>query len=323
MTWFNSISYTELIFILLFLLAYGVFVIRMVNINRILKVNKERIIFKAILRTVYFGLFILSLLGPSFGDNDSKEIKSIGKDIMVCIDLSESMNARDIEPSRLEKVKFELKKIVNAFNSDRIGIIIFSSESFMQCPLTLDQSALSLFIETLSTRLVPNAGTNFAPPLRMALEKLSGEESTVTQQKSKVIILISDGEDFGDETESVTTEIEESKIRLFTLGIGTDKGSSIPTSNGVKTDRTGMEVITKLNSKDLKNIALKTGGSYFEINNSENEISKLINKIDSIEGELRDAKKIDVSANKYLYFLAAGFLLFLVDLLTQLKVVKI
>ncbi len=295
----------------------------MVYINRILKVNRERLAFKVILRTLYFTLFILSLLGPSFGDSDSKEIKSIGKDIMICIDLSESMNARDIEPSRLEKVKFELKKIVDAFSSDRIGLIIFSSESFMQCPLTLDQSALSLFIETLSTRLVPNAGTNFGPALKMALDKLNSEESTVSQQKSKVIILISDGEDFGNETESIISEMDEANIKLFTLGIGTEKGSTIPTSGGVKTDRSGMEVVSKLNSKDLKNLALKTGGSYYEINQGENEISKLINKIDSIEGELRDAKKIDVSANKYLYFLAIGVFLLMIDLVTQLKVVRI
>ncbi len=322
MAWYKSLSWTEIIFILGFIIAYGIYIGRMIYINRILEVNKDRLIFKIILRTLYFALFIVALLGPSFGDT-SREIKSIGKDIMVCVDLSESMNAGDIAPNRLERVKFELKKIVDAFNSDRIGIIIFSSEAFMQCPLTLDQSALSLFIETLSTRLVPNAGTNFGPPLTMALQKLNSEESTVAQQKSKIIILISDGEDFGDETEGALSEIESSGIKLFTLGVGTESGSTIPTSGGIKTDRSGQEVLTKLNSRDLKNLALQTGGKYFEINESENEISKMINHIDNIEGELRDAKKIDVSANKYFYFLAFALLLMLLDLMFQFKVVKI
>lgn len=322
MVWYKSISGTELLFILVFIVAYAIYIVRLIYINRILKTNPKRIAFKALLRTLYFSLFIIALLGPSFGDT-SREIKSVGKDIMICVDLSESMNAFDVPPTRLEKVKFELKKIVNAFNSDRIGLIIFSSEAFMQCPLTLDQSALNLFIESLSSRLVPNTGTNFGPPLEMALDKLSSEESTVMEQKSKVIILISDGEDFGEETSSIVSEIESRNIKLFTLGVGTEEGSRIRTNSGFKTDRSGKEVVTALNSRQLKNIALNTNGKYFEINNGTNEVSKLINTIAAIEGELRDAKRIDVSANKYFYFLALGILLMIIDLMFLLKVVKV
>lgn len=322
MVWYKSLSGTELIFILVFIIAYAIYIVRLVYINRILKTNTRHIIFKAALRTIYFSLFIVALLGPSFGDT-SREIKSVGKDIMICVDLSESMNAFDIAPTRLEKVKFELKRIVDAFSSDRIGLVIFSSEAFMQCPLTLDQSALNLFIETLSSRLVPNAGTNFAPPLQMAMDKLSSEESTVMEQKSKIIILISDGEDFGDETSSVVSEIENRDIKLFTLGVGTEEGSKIRTYRGFKTDRSGKEVVTRLNSEQMKKIAVNTGGKYFEINDGENDVSKLINTISSIEGELRDAQKVDVSANKYFYFLALGILLMIVDLMFLLKVVKV
>lgn len=93
------------------------------------------------------------------------------------------MDAFDIQPSRLEKVKFEMRRIVDAFSSDRIGIIIFSSEAFMQSPLTYDQNALNLFIETMNTGLVPSSGTDFGPPLRMALTKLNDQEA---QLKAKV-----------------------------------------------------------------------------------------------------------------------------------------
>lgn len=274
------------------------------------------------LRSLYFALFIVALLGPSFGKS-TKEVKSIGKDIMVCVDLSASMNANDVQPSRLQKVKFELKNIIDAFNSDRIGIIIFSSESFVQCPLTLDQSALHLFIETLSTNLVPNAGTNFSPPLEMALKKLSEEESSVNQQKSKVIILISDGEDFGDNTPSVVSEIENQNIKLFTLGVGTEQGSRILTAAGYKTDKNGQEVISKLNSSQLKEIAINTGGNYFEINDNKNDVEKLINTISMIEGELRDAKQIDVSTNKYFYFLLGALALMIIDGLFKFKLVSV
>ena len=142
----------------------------------------------------------------------------MGKDIYIAVDLSTSMNAFDVQPSRLEKVKFELKKIVEAFNSDRIGLIIFSSEAYVQCPLTYDQSALNLFIETLQTNLLESNGTDFAPALlSLALDKLSGKESTITQQKSKVILLISDGEDFGETSRETAEQIEARGIKALYL----------------------------------------------------------------------------------------------------------
>src|SRR5258708_981291 len=170
-------------------------------------------------------------------------MKSVGKDMMICVDLSKSMDAFDVQPTRLEKVKFEMKKIVEAFNSDRIGIIIFSSEAFVQCPLTYDQNALNLFIETMNTNLVPPTGTDFGPPLRMALSKLDDQEGPGTQQKSKVIILISDGEDFGEQTTQVDQEIEARDIKLFTLGVGTEKGSQIYSGRGYKMDERGNAVL--------------------------------------------------------------------------------
>ncbi len=322
MTWYRSFSGFEVIVIGLFVLLYVAYIIRMFRIGKILKVSYRSLITKAIIRTSYFVLLIIALLGPSFGDT-SREVKAIGKDIMVCVDLSESMNAMDIQPTRLEKVKFELKNLVDAFNSDRIGLIIFSSEAFMQCPLTYDQGALNLFIETLGTNLVPNAGTDFGPPVEMALEKLSSEESTSLEQKSKIIILISDGEDFGDNTLDKISQLEENNVKLFTLGVGTEQGSKIRTNYGFKTDRNGQEVISRLNSKDLKTIAIKTGGKYFEINEGSNDIERLINAINSIEGELKDARVVDVSANKYYYFIALALILVVTDFMMGLKAIRL
>jgi len=239
------------------------------------------------------------------------------------VDLSKSMDAFDIQPSRLEKIKFELKKVVDAFSSDRIGIIIFSSEAFMQCPLTYDQNALDLFIETMNTGLVPSSGTDFGPPLRMALQKLDDQEGPATNQKSKVIVLISDGEDFGEETDEMTKEIEGKDIKLFTLGIGTEHGSQIFAGRGYKLDQQGKPVVSRLNSASLKKLANDTGGQYFEVNGSGNDVSRLINTIGKIEGETRDARMIDVSANRYFYFLAAALALLIADLLLSVKTVTI
>lgn len=322
MNWYRSLGITELIFIAAFVLFYALYLIRVVGIARRLKTPFTTVFIKLFLRTVYFGLFIVAILGPSYGGS-KKEVKSIGKDIMICVDLSKSMDAFDIQPTRLEKIKHEMKKLVHAFNSDRIGVIIFGSEAFMQCPLTYDQNALNLFIETMNTGLVPASGTDFGPPLRMALQKMEDEEKNAAQAKSKVLILISDGEDFGEDTDEIARDVEKKNIKLFTLGVGTERGGNIYSGNGVKKDRQGNAVVTKLNSRSLRDLANKTGGQYFEINETKNDVSRLINTISKIEGELRDARFVDVTANKYFYFLAVASLLFALDMLVNVRTIRI
>lgn len=322
MVWFRDWGWTQLILVAAFVLIYAAFVFKIVRISRTLNTSYYTIFFKMAVRTVFFALLIIAFLGPSFGDA-KKEIKSVGKDIMISVDLSKSMDAFDIQPTRLEKVKYEMKRIVEAFNSDRVGVIIFSSEAFMQCPLTYDQNALNLFIETMNSSLVPSNGTDFGPPLRMAMDKLSNPDGPTATQKSKVIVLISDGEDFGEETTQVEQEIEEKGIKLFTLGVGTEKGGQILTGRGYKTDAQGNTVVSKLNSSELKTLASKTNGQYFEINESRNDVSRLINTIGKIEGELRDARFVDVSANRYYFFLLTALILLVLDLLIDVKTVTI
>ena len=265
---------------------------------------------------------IIALLGPSFGSS-KKEIKVIGKDIMIAIDLSESMNANDIQPSRLEKIKFELKKIIDEFNSDRIGIIMFSNEAYIQCPLTYDKNALNLFIETLNTGLLPNSGTDFGPPLDLALDKLLADKIQ-ENNKSKIIILISDGEDFGENTYEIVDKIKKSSIKLFTVGIGTSQGTRIILKNGVfKKDKDGKEIITQLNSTTLKKIANETKGKYFEISNQRNQINGMIYAIKEIKGDVIDSKSIDVTKNKYFYFLFIALMLMSMDFLFNFKIIRI
>lgn len=323
MLWYREFGLIEIIFVSLFVALYVLYMIRVIRVGLKLKTPYQNVFIKLALRTIYFALFIVAILGPSFGAS-KKEVKSVGKDIMLCIDLSKSMDAFDIQPTRLEKVKFELKKIVSAFSSDRIGVIIFSSEAFMQCPLTYDQNALNLFIETMHSNLVPSGGTDFGPPLKMALSKLKEDtDGPALQSKSKIIVLISDGEDFGEETSDAADEIENNDFKLFTLGVGTQQGGNIYAGNRLKTDRTGTPVLTKLNSKALKSLASATGGMYFEINESRNDVSRLINTIGKIEGEVRDTRTLDVTSNKYFYILLAAAVLLLVDILLNIPVLKI
>ena len=322
MEYIKEFGFIEILLILTFIIFYLIYIVRLLRINSRLSVSFKGVITKIIFRSTYFFLMIIALLGPSFGSS-KKEIKVIGKDIMIAIDLSESMNANDIQPSRLEKIKFELKKIIDEFNSDRIGIIMFSNEAYIQCPLTYDKNALNLFIETLNTGLVPNSGTDFGPPLDLSLDKLLADKIQ-KNDKSKIIILISDGEDFGENTYEIVDKIKESSIKLFTVGIGTAQGTRITLRNGLfKKDKDGKEVITKLNSTSLKKIANETKGKYFEISNQINQINGMIYEIKEIKGDLIDSKFMDVTKNKYFYFLFVALMLMSMDFLFNFKIIKI
>jgi len=248
MTLYREIGFFELGLIALFAVLYLLFLWRTFWIFKRMKTSSKAFLFKLVMRSVYFALIVFALLGPSFGEM-KREVKSVGKDIYLAVDLSRSMDAFDIQPSRIEKVKFELKNVVNAFSSDRIGLIIFSSDAFLQCPLTYDNNALMMFIETLNTNLVSNTGTDFSPPLRMALMKhTNADENTQSlKEQSKIILLVSDGEDFGEETAAVASEIKEQGIKLFTLGVGTSQGSKIPTGYRFKRDNEGNDAVSILN----------------------------------------------------------------------------
>lgn len=323
MNFLKSFGIVESLILLSFIITYLIYAIRLYRINKNIKVTKSRVLYKLILRSIYFSLLIISLLGPSFGENQEK-VDIVGKDIMILVDLSESMNADDIKPSRLEKVKFEMKKIIDNFSSDRIGIIMFSGEAFMQCPLTYDRNALNLFTETLNTDLVPRTGTDFGPALELSLSKLNDENALSLEISSKVIILISDGEDFGDNTNESLDNIIESNIKLFTVGVGSETGSKILLGNGkYKKDKDGGVVITKLKPTSLKETARETGGKYFEISNINNETDELITEINSIKGDIIESKTIDVTVNKYFYFLFTALLLMIIDFSIKLKIIRI
>ena len=319
----EDIGIFELSLVSLFFMFYFLYLVRIYKINQQIKVNLKAVFMKFILRVTFFTLLIISLLGPNFGIKEEK-VEVVGKDIMIAVDLSESMNANDIQPSRIEKVKFEIKKIVDEFSGDRIGIIMFSGEAFVQCPLTYDKNALNLFVETLNTGLVPNSGTDFGPPLELGLSKLQDENSGDNDFKSKIIILFSDGEDFGEDTDQSIEKIKENSLKLFSVGIGTDEGSKILDHFGnFKKDNEGNDVITKLNSSSLRETADKTGGKYYEISKNKNEINQMINEIKNIKGDIIDQKTSNISENKYFYFLLSALVLVAIDFIFVSKIISL
>lgn len=309
-----------IILTVVFSLLYFIYLFRFWRINRKLKVQKRRLLLKLSLRTIYFVLFLIAFAGPSIGGG-MKEIKQEGKDIFIAIDLSQSMNAEDISPSRLQRVQLELKRLVKNFSSDRIGIIIFASEAFIQCPLTFDQNVLQLHIDGLHTNLVPHYGTDIAAPLALAQQKFLQEESA--EPKSKSIILISDGEDFGENLGEILAELNENGIRVFSLGVGTETGSTVPQGNSIIIDkRTGTPAITRLDPSNLKALSTRTDGQYFELSDKAMEIPDLIAAIERVEGTVMGSRMVEASANKYFYFLLAGLSLALLDLILPVRTIS-
>jgi Ca-activated chloride channel family protein len=305
----------------LFGLLYFIYLYRYWSINKRLEVEKRRLFTKMVLRTIYFALFLVAFAGPSIGTS-TKEIKEEGKDIFIAVDLSQSMNATDIGPNRLQRIKFELKEFTKSFPSDRIGLIIFSSEAFLQCPLTFDQSVLQLYIDGLNTGLVPNFGTDLNAPLRIALDRFEQDESQ--EVKSKSIILISDGENFGDELESIGSQLNDLGVKVFSLGIGTESGSTIPRGNGLVMDpQTGQPARTILERTPLQQIAAETDGQYFEISDQVQEVGDLINRLERLEGGVTGSRIVEASANKYFYFLLVALGLSLLDMILPIKTIKL
>ncbi len=323
MSWYQSITLLEILFGTLFLVLYIGYLLRVRRVALFFHKRAYVVWVKFIIRNLYVVLLLIALLGPSFGAM-KKEIKTIGKDLYIAVDLSGSMDATDVQPSRIERAKQEVLRLVSRFRSDRIGLIVFSTEAFIQTPLTFDQNALELYTQTLRTSLLDQGGTDYRPLLQLVYDKFYQNPTMVAEeQKARILVLISDGEDFGEDPEQVAEALNEQNIRVFTVGIGTTEGSTIPTANGFVKDRDGQTVTTRLNPDYLERLAELTDGRYFEVNNRISEISSLISAINNIEGELRESKTIDVTANKYMYPLALALLLIVLDVLMTIKIIRI
>ena len=323
MIWFRQIGNLEYLFIGMFILLYFAFGVRSWVLSRRLQSGVSLFWVKFFLRTLFILLLIISILGPSFGGL-KKEVKAVGKDILIAIDLSQSMNCTDVQPSRIEKTKFELKNVLQSFAADRVALVVFSDEAYVYCPFTFDKSALNTMLETISTKVIPSDGTDFGKPLDLAHQKFQEMETSSKKVSSKLVLLVSDGEDFGEDTEDAVSQLEKDGVKVFTLGVGSVEGGKIPSSSGgFIVDDNGIPVLAKLRPSDLRKIAGETNGKYFEVTNDRNDVPSLIDAMESVEGEVRDVQMIDVGANKYYYFLFMAICIFTLDILFTINIIKI
>ncbi len=321
MNWIKPLTIVEFVFIGIFLLVYATYFVRLSLVARRLGTTARSVIIKFIIRGIYLGLCILGLLGPSFGVNEI-ESQATGKDIFFVFDLSRSMDAIDIEPSRLEKTKFELIKNIDQLKSDRVGLIVFSSEAYTHTPLTFDRDAIRLFIQKLNTGLFVNNGTDLNAAFSLILKKFQSS-STLNSRKTKVIVLISDGEDFGKIDPSIIYALKQNKINLLTLGVGTPQGGQIREGIDFKKDKNGQEVVSKLNAPYLINLTKSLNGKYFQLTNQVNGVSDLLKEVDRVESNWVDTRKMTVANNKYYYFVILALVLMIIDILFTVRTIKI
>ncbi|GAB3920124.1 vWA domain-containing protein [Larkinella terrae] len=320
MNWNYSLTQTEYLFIAVFVLLYGYFFFRIFRVARLLGTTAWATIPKFFLRTAYLTLLVVALLGPSFGVVE-KELVSEGKDIYIAVDLSKSMDATDIPPTRLEKVKYELKRLIEALPGNRFGLLVFSTEAYVHAPLTSDQGALALFIQSLNTRLVPESGTNICSAIELALRKQLAETSDLNQ--TKVLVLLTDGEDFGECDPALAGQLRRYGIANFVVGVGTEAGTTISTPKGNLRDKDGNIVRSQLNRTYLRQFVKDTRGSYLELASSSGDLTTLVSAIQNLENRLVDQRKLEVTTNKYYYFLIAALVFIAVDILITVRTFRL
>ncbi|MDZ7766578.1 MAG: VWA domain-containing protein [Melioribacteraceae bacterium] len=264
--------------------------------------------------TFSFVLLVFALANPQVGSK-VEEVKQAGIDVYILLDVSNSMKAEDIKPNRLDKAKHEISKLINRLRGDRIGLIVFAGQAFVQFPLTTDYSAADMFLTAVDHETVPQQGTAIAPAIELALQSFKHDEET-----QKAIVIITDGEDHeGNLTEMVEEAIDEGVV-TYTIGMGSPTGSPIPVYNSAgqridyKKDRDGKVVLTKLDENTLQEIARVGNGSYYRSSNSSDELELIYNDLSKLEETEYGTTRITDYEDRYYYFLIPALILLIAEL---------
>ena len=259
---------------------------------------------KAFLIILAFIFAITALARPQWGD-EKRKVKRKGGDIIFLLDTSLSMLAEDLKPNRLQKAKFEIETFVKLFKGNRTGMVAFAGSSFLQTPLTLDESAFFLFLDAIDVGYLPDPGTSLAQAVQQAI--LSFPEKDI---KNKAIIILSDGEDHVGGIEGVIELAKKTGVRIYAIGMGTPEGDPIPLKDaktgrrmGFKKNRAGDVVITKLNNTFLKQLANETGGVFLPSTASEKEVNLIIKHLETLEKRNYEERLIIEKEDQYQAFL--------------------
>jgi Ca-activated chloride channel family protein len=258
-------------------------------------------------------LLIIAAANPQIGTK-VENVKESGIDIYICLDVSLSMQAQDIKPSRLAKAKYEIQNLLSKLHGDRIGLVIFAGAAYIQFPLTSDYSAANLFLSAADVNSIPDQGTAIGSAIKLATNSFDYSSKT-----EKVIVLITDGENLEGNLSDALDMAKSKGIKIYTIGLGSPDGVPIPIFDangnqiGFKKDQNGNIVITKLDEATLKEIASSTGGRYYRASNYQDELDQIYKNLSSLKKTQFGEKRVTNFEDRFYYFLIPAIILLLVE----------
>ena len=252
---------------------------------------------------------IIGLARPQTGARLA-ERKTKGAEILVALDVSNSMLAQDYSPNRLERAKLAIARLTDKLQEDRIGLVIFAGTSFVQLPVTTDYISAKMFLGSIDTGSIPVQGTAIGDAIRLCTKSFSAQS-----EKSRVIVVISDGEDHEADAVESAKQAAELGIKVYTIGVGSAEGQPIPMDGGLLKDRNGEIVVTRLNEQMLRDIARAGGGAYIHAGNEEFGLNPIIDDIRRMEDEEFGSVVFEEYDDEFMYFLGAALLCFVIETL--------
>lgn len=282
------------------------------------KLSPDKSRFKPILKFVFFALamvcFVLALANPKMGSK-LESVTREGVDIVFAVDVSKSMLAEDVAPDRLDKAKQIVQRIVDNLKGDRVGIVAYAGSAVPQLPITTDYGAAKLFLNNLNTDMISSQGTAIAAAIKLSLEYYDDDSQT-----SRVLFLLSDGEDHEGEIEDLAKEAAKKNIHIFAIGMGSAKGGRIPikekgVTRGYKKDQNGETVITKMDEAALKKIAKTTQGDYIDGRSTQDVLDKVKGFLDGLNKSDIETKQFASFQSQFQWFLGFGILFMVLEVL--------
>lgn len=279
-------------------------------------VSHSKQLVKFIFLMVAFAFIVFGLANPRTGSK-LENIKRKGVELMICLDVSNSMLAQDIKPSRLERAKQAISKLINKLENDKIGIIVFAGKSYVQLPLTPDYGAAKMYLSSVSTEMIPTQGTAIGGAISEAVKSFNIKDRG--KSKHRAIIVITDGENHEDDAVEAAKMAVDSGVYVHTIGLGLPEGSPIPVyksgvMTGYKTDASGNTVISKLNEDMLQKIAAAGSGIYVRANNTEFGLNKIFDEINKMDKKEMESKIYSDYESHFQYFIAFALFIMILEL---------
>lgn len=287
------------------------------DVELIKKLIPERSLFKSVLKFVVlllaFVCLIIALVNPKIGTK-TETVKREGIDIVFAVDVSKSMLAEDIAPNRLDKTKQIISQVINELGSDRIGVVAYAGSAFPVLPLTTDYGVAKMFVQNMNPGMVSSQGTSLEEAIEISKSYFDEESKT-----SKLVILISDGEDHSEGAQTSAEEATKAGLKILTIGVGTTKGGPIPlkrngTVESFQRDRQNEVVITKLNEASLQQIAKATKGNYINGRSTQEVVDFVKNALENIEKTEFESTQFTDFNSQFQWFLGFGILLLFIDI---------